>query len=154
VAYTFYEHRLEPFIECGDAFWEGLEDGHFRLCRCASCQRWLWHTQYGGLDIRCGVCGSWDVEWVDVEPEGKVYAWLRTNQPFEGAEEFWDLIPYVTIEAELFGPGGPRVIGLLRGPEDGLRVGATVRGEIEPPSEKTKWYAALRWRLAKEGNRQ
>ena len=102
----------------------------------------------GGMDIRCGFCGSWDQTWVDVEPEGVVSAWAITNQAFEGAESFKDEVPYVTVETQLLGPGGPCVIGLLRGPRDGLRVGSKVRGEIEPPSEQTKGYAAVRWRLA------
>lgn len=144
---NFRKNRLVGFIDCGDAFWEHLEDGEFRLCQCAGCERWMWETQYGGMDIRCGDCGSWDQNWVEVEPDGVIYAWFRTNQAFEGAEQFKDDIPYVTIEAELFGTGGPRVLGMLTGSDAGLRVGARVRGEIDPPSEKTKGYAAVRWRL-------
>jgi uncharacterized protein len=79
---------------------EGLEDGIFQLCRCAGCQRWLWEMQYGAMDIRCGECGSWDQEWVEVEPDAEVYAWFRTNQAFEGAEAFKNDILCVTIEAE------------------------------------------------------
>ena len=50
----------------------------------------MWETQYGGMDIRCGDCGSWDQNWVEVEPDGVIYAWFRTNQAFEGAEQFKD----------------------------------------------------------------
>ena len=138
---------MVSFVDCGDTFWEGLEDGRFLLCRCASCHRWLWDTMTGGMDIRCGECGSWEQEWVDTEPDATVYAFTTTNQRFEGAEGFADEVPYVTVEAELCGPGGPRVYGLLRGPRESLRVGAAIRGEIEPPSDATRGYAAVRWRL-------
>ncbi len=145
---NFRKNRMVGFIDCGDTYWEALEDGQFKLCRCAACEQWLWDPMVGGMDIRCGFCGSWDQTWVDVEPEGVVSAWAITNQAFEGAESFKDEVPYVTVETQLLGPGGPCVIGLLRGPRDGLRVGSKVRGEIEPPSEQTKGYAAVRWRLA------
>jgi uncharacterized OB-fold protein len=138
---------MAGFIECGDHFWDLLEEGKFCLCRCAGCGRWLWEVQYGAMDIRCGECGSWDQEWPEVEPDGVIYSWHRTNQAFEGAEPFKGEIPYVTIETELLGRGGPRVLGMLVGSADGLRVGAKVRGEIEPPSDKTWGYAAVRWRL-------
>jgi uncharacterized OB-fold protein len=147
---SFAANRMIGFIDCGDRFWEHLEDGEFRLCRCAGCRRWLWETQLGGLDIRSGECGSWEQEWPEVPFEGVVYAWLRTNQAFEGAETFVDDIPYVTIETELLGAGGPRVLGRLIGSEEGLAVGAAVRGEIDPPSPKTLGYPAVRWRLVSD----
>jgi uncharacterized protein len=59
-----------------------------------------------------------------------------------------DLIPYVTVLAELPQAGGSRVIGLLIGGEEGLKIGAPVVGVFEPPSEKTQGLHAIRWRLA------
>jgi uncharacterized OB-fold protein len=79
---------------------------------------------------------------------GVIYAFATTNQKFEGAEGLWDEVPYVTAEVEVGGRGGPRVYGVLRGPREGLRIGASVVGEIEPASEKTRGYPAVRWRLA------
>lgn len=145
--YSFRKNKLVGFYDAGDEFWEGLEDGVFRLSRCAGCGRWMWEGITQSPTFRCGECGSWDVEWVEVEPEGTVYAWLRTNQPFDGVLERKDEVPYVTVETEIGGPGGPRVTGLLNGDEDGLRVGAWVRGSIEPPSERSKGYASVRWSL-------
>ena len=82
---NFRKNRLVGFIDCGDAFWEHLEDGEFRLCQCAGCERWMWETQYGGMDIRCGDCGSWDQNWVEVEPvltsESPVYTTVAFSRP-------------------------------------------------------------------------
>jgi uncharacterized OB-fold protein len=146
--YSFTKNKLVGFIDSGDEFWEGLEEGVFRLCRCAGCKRWMWDANLGGPSFRCGECGDWDQEWVEIEPKGTIYAWIRTSQPFDGVLERKDDIPYVTIEAEIGGPGGPRVMGVLKGSEEGLRVGAPVYGTIDPPSHKTKGYAAVRWSLA------
>ena len=148
VDYSFRKNRLVGFYDAGDEFWEGLEDGVFRLSRCAGCDRWNWEAFNGSPTFRCGECGSWDLNWVEVDPEGVVYAWIRTNQPFDGVLERKDEIPYVSVETEIGGPGGPRVMGVLKGSADGLRVGAKVRGSIDPPSPKTKGYASVRWELA------
>lgn len=140
--------RLLPFVNAGDAFWDYLEAGEFRLCRCADCHHWLWESYQGGSDVRCGECGSWTIEWVEVPKRGTVYSWVVTNQPFAGVEGFHEEVPYTTVEALIDRPEGPRVIGLLRGPSEGLEVGAPLEAVIEPPSEQTNGYATLRWRLA------
>jgi uncharacterized OB-fold protein len=150
--YSFRKQRLVGFYDAGDEFWEGLEEGAFRISRCAGCKRWMWEAINGSPTFRCGECGCWDLEWVEVEPVGVIYAWIRTNQPFDGVLERKDDIPYVTITTEIGGPGGPRVVGVLKGTEDGLRVGAAVRGSIDPPSAKTKGYASVRWSLAADAD--
>jgi uncharacterized OB-fold protein len=143
--YSFRKNRLVGFYDSGDEFWEGLEEGVFRISRCAGCSRWMWEAHNESPTFRCGECGSWDLDWVEVEPEGTVYAWVRTNQPFDGVLERKDEIPYVTVETEIGGPGGPRVMGLLHGDDTGLRVGAKVRGSIVPPAAESKGYASVRW---------
>lgn len=145
---TVRRERMVGFVNAGEAFWDYLEAGEFRICRCAECHAWLWESSQGGADVRCGACGSWTIEWTPVDMEGSVYSWVTTNQPVQGVEQFHAEIPYVTIEAQVAGPRGPRVFGLLRGPRDTLAVGARVVGEIEPPSPETRGYAAVRWRLA------
>jgi uncharacterized OB-fold protein len=83
-----------------------------------------------------------------VPKKGEVYSWVVTNQPFAGVEGFHDEVPYTTVEALIEGPEGPRVIGLLRGSSEGLRIGAPLEAVIDPPSEQTNGYATIRWRLA------
>lgn len=147
-ARTHERKHLLPFVNAGHAFWDYLEAGEFRLCRCAECHNWLWESYQGGSDVRCGECGSWTIEWVEVPMRGEVYSWVVTNQSFADVEGFHDEVPYTTVEALIDGPAGPRVIGLLRGPSDGIHVGAPLDALIEPPSEQTNGYATLRWRLA------
>lgn len=149
MAYSFKENRLVGFIDSGDEFWEALEDGAFRLPQCAGCRRWMWEANFrGGPTVRCGECGSWDLVWVDVEPSGLIYAWTRSHRAYPGAEARAPDVPYVTVEAEVGGSGGPRVIGVLKGSEKNLRVGAHVGGSIDPPSDRTRGYAGVRWSIA------
>jgi hypothetical protein len=52
------------------------------------------------------------------------------------------------VLAEIPAADGARVVGVLRGPEKQLGIGAPVRGQIDAPSAKTQGYAVIRWELA------
>jgi uncharacterized protein len=149
--YSFVRHRLSAFNEGeDDAFWRSLEDGVFRLPRCAGCGRWRWESVraiFGAPVPRCGDCGTWDMTWVDMDMRGTVYSWVRTTQPFPRTPERRGQIPYVTVEVAIDGTPGLRVLGILGGSDVGLRVGAKVCGSIEPPAEISKWYPSLMWAL-------
>ena len=145
MGYSFHAHRISGGIGADDRYWESLEEGEFRLPRCADCKRWMWPAHF-----RCGHCGSWDQLWDPVELSGTVYSWTRSHHAFDRTQERAGDTPYVVIVAELPAADGARVIGVLAGPDDGVHVGARVRGHIDPPSEKTKGYAAVRWTVAGE----
>jgi uncharacterized OB-fold protein len=142
MAYSFQEQRIPGGIGADDRFWESLEDGGFRLPRCADCQRWMWPAHY-----RCGACGSWEQVWESVPMLGAVYSWTRSHYAFDRTRDRAADTPYVVVVAELAGADGARVVGVLAGSEDGLRVGAPVHGHIDPPSAKSLGYAAVRWSL-------
>jgi acyl-CoA reductase-like NAD-dependent aldehyde dehydrogenase/uncharacterized OB-fold protein len=130
-------------INADEEYWEGLEAGEFRLPRCAGCGRWTWPAHF-----RCGACGSWDFEWTRIEPTGTVYSWTRTHYAFDRTKARAPQVPYVTVLAEVDGTDGARVLGVLAGDEAALRIGARVVGHIEPPSEQTLGYPAIRWTIA------
>lgn len=142
MTYSFEQHRIVGGIGADDEFWRALEEGSFKLPRCAGCGAWTWPAHF-----RCGKCGSWEFRWVGVEPAGTVYAWTRSWYAFERVKERAGDVPYVTILAEVADTAGARVLGMLDGPEDGLRVGASVRGIIKPPTQKTKGYPSILWQL-------
>lgn len=122
------------------AFWDGLEEGALRVCRCAACKGWIWPAHF-----RCAACGGYEMEWPDVALGGTIYAWTRSHIASDRIPERAADTPYVVVLAELPQAGNARVWGVLKGPEDGLRIDAKVRGEIDPPSAKTKGYATIRW---------
>ena len=142
MTYSFAQHKIAGAIEADDQYWRNLEDGKFTLPRCASCKHWTWPAHF-----RCGHCGSWDFEWVELEPKGAIFTWTRTRYAFDRVMERKEDLPYVTIIAEIPEAGNVRVMGVMKGSEDGLRIGAKVRGTIDPPSAKSKFYPAIRWEL-------
>jgi uncharacterized OB-fold protein len=145
VEYSFRAHRIGGGIGADDRFWESLEEGVFRMPRCAGCERWMWPAHF-----RCGRCGSWEQRWEEVEPIGSVYSWTRSWYAFDRTAERADDVPYVVVVAEIPAAGGARVVGVLDGPDEGVRIGAPVRGHIDAPSARSKGYAAVRWSLTGE----
>jgi len=144
MAYSFEQHKILGAIAADDEYWRGLEDGVFKLPRCASCKTWTWPAHH-----RCGQCGSWEFEWVTLEPKGKIFAYTRTQYAFDRVPERKEDVPYVTVVTEIPEAGGARVMGVLKGDETGLKIGANVRGTIDPPSAKTKFYPAIRWEIVR-----
>jgi uncharacterized OB-fold protein len=141
--YAFLEESVTGRVGTDEEYWKGLADGEFRLPRCAGCKKWMWPAHY-----RCGACGSWELEWVKQQPVGTVYSWTRTWYAFDRVKERKDDVPYVIVIAEIPAAGGACILGVLTGKEDGLKIGAKVRGIIEPPSQKSKGYPSIRWALA------
>lgn len=142
--YSFEQHKICGAIEADDQFWRSLEDGEFRLPRCVSCKQWTWPAHF-----RCGGCGSWEFEWLALEPAGNIFSWTRTHYAFDRVLERKPQLPYVTVLAELPKAGGVRVMGVLKGDSSDLHTGMPVRGTIEPPGPTSKWYPSLRWELVR-----
>ena len=127
----------------GDAeYWDALDRGEFKISRCADCEAWIWPAHF-----RCGACGSWNIVWCDVEPKGVIYSWTRSYYVTSATKERAEDLPFVVLLVELPGGGDVRIDGVLKGAEGGLRIGAIVRGVIEPPSDKTKGYTTMAWVL-------
>jgi uncharacterized OB-fold protein len=123
--------------------WEALRAGQLVLQRCRQCAAWTWSPR-----PICPACHSFDLGWEPVEPQGTIYSWTRTWQPF--TPESTGHLPYVVVLVELPEAGGRRVLGVLPH-ADGVtpRVGAPVRGEIEQPPDDGHW-PLVRWHLDEE----
>ncbi|WP_433506279.1 Zn-ribbon domain-containing OB-fold protein [Pseudonocardia halophobica] len=120
--------------------WEGLRRGELRMQHCPHCDRWTWSPR-----PICPGCHASDLEWPVVDPVGRIYSWTRTWQPF--SPEVTGHLPYVVVVVELPGAGSRRLLGvLLDGDGADVRIGAEVKGEIEPAADP-EGYPLLRWRL-------
>lgn len=143
MSYQFEKGRIVGGIGADAGYWAGLEEGEFRMPRCPDCGTWRWPAHY-----RCAACGGWEQEWVAVEPTGTVYSWTRTWYAFDRTKAREPDVPYVVVLAEIPHAGNARVLGVLRGDEEKLRIGAPVTGSIDPPSEKSLGHAAIRWTVS------
>jgi len=142
--YIFEQHKISGAIEADDQFWRALEEGVFKLPRCSACKTWTWPAHF-----RCGRCGSWQFEWVALEPQGTIFTWTRTHYAFDRVLERKQQLPYVTVVAEIPQAGGARVMGVLKGEDRDLHTGMPVRGTIDPPSAQSKWYPSIRWEVVR-----
>lgn len=103
-------------------YWSALASGQLQLPKCTQCGRWHWPAVF-----RCGECGGWEHQWHQVPMRGVVFSYARNWHPFAGTEGIG--VPYVSVVVELPQAGGRRVLGLFKGDERGLRIGAKLRGE-------------------------
>ena len=142
MGFAFETQRIAGGIGADDEYWRGLELGEFRLPQCAGCGKWMWPAHF-----RCGACGAWELKWIALPPEGRIFTWTRSWYAFDRVRERAADLPYVTVVAEIPAADGARVIGMLEGSEASLRIGAPVRGRIAPPSEKSKGYPSVVWSI-------
>ena len=135
--------RVTGGIGADEPYWAALAGGEFKLPRCAKCKTWTWPAHY-----RCP-CGSWDFDWEAVEPVGTVFSWTRTWYPFDRVPERHAVLPYATVLAEIPAAGGARVFGMVKGSDEGLKIGLPVRGVVTPASPDSKGYATICWELVR-----
>lgn len=134
--------RIRGGIGADGPFWAALEHEEFRVPRCSKCKSWMWPAHF-----RCGHCGSWTIDWVEIEPIGTLYTWTRNHAVSDVIKERREMLPYVTILVELTHAGGIRIPGVLAGSDAGLHIGAPLRGRIRPADELSKNYVTMIWGL-------
>jgi uncharacterized OB-fold protein len=98
-----YPPRVTEFTE---PFWRGLGDGVLRTTRCTACAE----TSFPPKPI-CPSCWTGTIEWIEVEPTGKLYSWTRIHA---GPAAFADELPYAVGVVDL---------------DCGLRLACRLRGE-------------------------
>jgi uncharacterized OB-fold protein len=100
------------------AFWAACREHRLELQRCTGCGAIRWPP--ARVCPRCLDAAS---EPVILSGRGTVFSHARYERALHPA--FAEAIPYVVLAVAL--EEGPVMIGALRGPEAGLRVGAAVR---------------------------
>jgi uncharacterized protein len=123
-------------------FWQGLVESRLRIQRCVHCRSWQWGPEY-----ICSTCHSFELEWIEVEPKGRIYSWTRIWQAAQPA--LAGATPYLVVLIELDAAPGVRLIGNLLGPGlEAAPIGAAVEGVFEQHATEQSAYALLQWRLA------
>lgn len=123
-------------------YWEGLRQNRLLVQRCVHCRTW----QFGPEWI-CHHCHSFEVEWVAVEPRGRIFSWERVWNPSHQALRGHG--PYIAVLVELPDAGNVRMVGNLIGdPVQAVVIGANVEGVYEHHPESRPPYSLLQWRIA------
>lgn len=120
-------------------FWAGLREGRLRVQRCAQCGTWQFAPEW-----ICHRCHAFDLQWVEVAPEGRIYSWERVWHPVHPALK--DRCPYIAVLVELPHAGGVRLVGNLLGdPLQDVRIGTEVRGVFEHHPDASPPFSLLQW---------
>ena len=101
-------------------FWEGTRAHELRVQQCATCGVHQW-----GPEWMCHECNSMSLDWVTVDPVGKIYSWQRPHHPVHSA--LTDRGPYIIVLVELPHASNIRMVGNLLGdPMQEIEIGASV----------------------------
>ena len=106
-------------------YWEGTRAGRLRIQACAACGTLRWPPRY-----MCPACGSFETEWVERAPRGKVYSWTVVG--FATARGYPD-VPYPVVIVALDEAPSVRVVGRMVGADpDELVAGMPVQARFVP----------------------
>ena len=94
-------------------FFEGLEKGIVSFPRCGECAGFHWYPM-----PRCPKCLSGHIEWVEVDPRGRIFTHTSVHHAFSRHRA--DKVPYEVALVEL--PAAP-----------GIRLVAEIVGEQRVP---------------------
>lgn len=120
-------------------YWEGLRQGRLLVQRCVCCRTW----QFGPEWI-CHRCHAFELEWIEVEPRGRIFSWERVWHPSHAALKGHG--PYLAALVELPHAGNVRMVGNLVGdPMQTVTIGTEVEGEFEHHSQSAHPYSLLQW---------
>jgi uncharacterized OB-fold protein len=117
-------------------YWDALADDRLVVQRCDACGK----RQFPPESF-CRHCRSATLGWVDVEPVGTLFSWVRVWHPLTPGQA--DDVPFVICVVDVV-PGEVRVLGNLVDPPAGeLPIGAPVAAVFEHHDE----IALLQWEL-------
>ncbi len=121
-------------------FWAALEEDRILLQRCRGCDRFQW-----GPEWICHRCHSFDLDFAEVVPTGRIYSYERVWHPVHPALK--EQGPYIIVLIELPQADGVRIVGNLLGdPNQIVSIGAAVKAEFEHHNDAQPPFTLLQWR--------
>ena len=121
-------------------FWNGLKEGKLLVQRCQHCGVWQFAPEW-----LCHQCHQFHPNWVEIDPNGKIYSWERVWHPSHDALRGHG--PYIAVLVELPQAGNIRMVGNLLGdPLQDVVIGADVVGVYEHHLDASPPYSLLQWK--------
>lgn len=125
-------------------FWNGLRGSRLMIQRCAHCATWIFAPEW-----ICHSCHSFDLEWQEVEPRGRIFSWERVWRASHPALS--TATPYLAVLVELASADNVRMLGNLHGdPLQNVQIGACVSGIFEHHEHANPPYSLLQWQLTRQ----
>lgn len=129
-------------------YWDGLRESHreshLMVQHCAACKTWQF-----GPEWLCHSCHTFDPDWEEVAPHGRIYSWEGVWHPVHSALN--DHVPYIVVVVELPHAGNVRMLGSLLGdPEQEVVIGAEVEGVVDHHAQASTPHTLLHWRYVSE----
>ena len=123
-------------------FWEGTRAHELRVQRCSTCNIHQW-----GPEWMCHACHSLALDWVTVDPVGRIYSWQRPHHPVHRALS--DRGPYIIVLVELPHADDIRMVGNLLGdPLQEIEIGAPVSVVFEDHDDGAPDFTLVQWEVA------
>jgi uncharacterized OB-fold protein len=125
-------------------YWDGLREEKIMVQRNPKTGVFQFPPQWICHDTQ-----TFDVEWVETEPRGRIYSWTRSWHPVHPALK--DACPYIIVVVELPNAGGVRMLGNLLGdPRQRVPIGAPVEAVFEHHNDANPPFTLLQWRVVEE----
>ena len=125
-------------------YWDGARQRRLMIQRCAKCGTFQW-----GPEWLCHNCLSFEIDWVETQPTGRIYSWERIWHATHPALKHQG--PYLVILVELPHAGNIRMIGNLLGdPMQVVQIGSIVTAHFEDHERENHAYTLVQWRLANQ----
>ena len=122
-------------------FWDGLRAGRLLLQRCRACHRFQW-----GPEWICHRCLSFDYDFVEVPPEGRLYSHQRVWHPVHPA--LTSQGAYIIALVEIPHADNVRLVGNLLGDaQQPLVIGSELEAVFEHHADAEPPFVLLQWRV-------
>jgi len=123
-----------------EPYWQGARNEKLIVQRNPATGVYQWPPQWIAHDTQ-----SFDLDWVEVAPQGLIYSWTRVWHPVHPALK--DVGPYIIVIVELPHAGGIRMLGNLLGdPLQTVVIGTEVDAIFEHHDDAAAPFTLVQWR--------
>ena len=131
----------EPGLEL--PFWNAARENRLIVQRCGACATWQW-----GPEWICHQCLSHDMQWTEIEPDGRIYSYERVWHPAHPVLK--GHTPFLAVLVEFPQAGNVRMVGNLLGdPLQTVQIGTKVTAVFEHHDDAAEPYTLIQWSVSR-----
>ncbi|PLX36743.1 MAG: acyl dehydratase [Hyphomicrobiales bacterium] len=120
---------LPEIYELTEPFWKGAHEGRLMMQKCSKCGTVNFHPKPW-----CIECGSRDIPWTEMRPEGTVYSYTISRAVAMNYPGWKEELPVIMCLVDI--DGGARMYAQVTGIEpEAMQVGLRVTAYFDPISD-------------------